>query len=84
MYIYISILKSVYLGSDLLFKQVLLKTMEHLIVLLIIKDEGTFLIVILQVFLLFFLCRDPGGKGIAPYLLLKHFWPYLWSSSGVV
>ena len=28
-----------------------------------------FLVVIFQVFLLIFLCQDPGGKEIVPYLL---------------
>ena len=35
-----------------------------------------FLIVIFQVFLLFFLRQEPGGKGIVLYLLLKCFQPY--------
>ena len=61
--------KCVYLGSKLLFKQVLLKTMEHCLLFLI---------------LLFFYCRDLDGKGIVLYLLPKRFWPYFWSSSGVV
>ena len=72
-YIYISILKSVYLGSKLLFRQVLLKTMEHCLLCLIF-----------QVFLWFFLGRDPGGKEIVLYLQPKRFRPHFWSSSGVV
>ena len=68
-------MKSAYWGSKLLFKQVLLKTMERCLL---------FLIVIFQIFFLFFLYRDPGGKGIVPYLLSKRFRPYFWSSSGVV
>ena len=36
----------------------------------------SFLIVIFQVFLLFFVYRDPSGKKIVPFLLLKCFWPY--------
>ena len=35
-YTYIYILKSVYFGSKLLFKQVLLKTMEHCLLFLIL------------------------------------------------
>ena len=35
-----------------------------------------FLIVVFQVFWLFFLCRNPGGKRIVQYLLPKHFRPY--------
>ena len=58
---------SVYLGSKLLFKQILLKTMEHCLL---------FLILFFQVSLLFFLCQDLDGKGIVPYLLPKHFWRY--------
>ena len=46
-------MKSVYSGSKLLFEQVQLKTMEHCLL---------FSIVIFQVFLLFFLRRDPDGK----------------------
>ena len=57
---------SVYLGSKLLLRQVLLKIMEHCLL---------FLNVMFQVFL-FFLCWDPGGKEIVPYLMPKHFWPY--------
>ena len=53
--------------------QVFLKTMEHCLL---------YLISIFQVFL-FFLCRDPGGKEIDPYLLSKRFRPYFWSSSKV-
>ena len=68
-------MKGVYWGSKLLLMQVLLKTMEHRLL---------FLIVIFQDFLLFFLCGDPGGKEIVPYLLPKRFRPYFWSSSGVV
>ena len=48
-------MKRVYLGSKLLFKQVLLNMMEHCLL---------FLIAIFQVFLLFFLSRDPGGLRI--------------------
>ena len=69
-YIYIYILKSVYLGSKLLFKQVLLKTMNTIYLL--------FLIVIFQAFMLIFLCRDPGGNWIVSYLLPNCFWPYFW------
>ena len=47
-YIYIYILMSAYLGSQLLLRQVLLKTMKHCLL---------FLIQIFQI-LLFFLCRD--------------------------
>ena len=61
-YIYIYILKSVYFGGKLLLRQVFLKTMETLLIILIF-----------QVFLLVFLCRDPDGKGIVPYLLPKRF-----------
>ena len=43
----------------------------------------SFLIVIFKVFLLFFLCRNPGGKLIAPYLLSKQFRPYFRSASKV-
>ena len=46
----------VYLGSKLLLKQVLLKTIEHCLLSLIL---------IFQVFLLFSLCRDPSGKGLS-------------------
>ena len=53
--IYIYILKSVYLGSKLLFKQVLSKKMEHYLL---------FLILFFQVSLLFFLCWDLSGKRI--------------------
>ena len=56
-----------------LFKQVLLKTMEHCLL---------FLILFFQDSLLFFSCWDLDGKGIVPYLLHKHFQPYFWSSSG--
>ena len=41
-----------------------------------IKDDGAvsiIIIVIFQVFLLFFLCRDPDGGGIPPYLLPSAF-----------
>ena len=73
-YIYIYILKSVYLGCKLL-RRVLFKTMEHYL---------SFLNVIFQVSLLFFLCRDVDGKGIFLYLLPKRFRPYFWLSSGIV
>ena len=56
-YMYIYIFKRVYLGSELLFRQVLLKTMEYRLL---------FLIVILYVFQLFFLFWDPDVKGIVP------------------
>ena len=68
-------LKSVYFGSKLLFKQVLLKTMERSLL---------FLILFFQVSLIFFLCWDLDGKRIVSYLLPKRFQPYFWSSSGVV
>ena len=42
--------------------EVLLETMEQCLL---------FLIVIFQVFLLFFLSQDPSGKGIVPYILPK-------------
>ena len=64
-YIYIYILKSAYLGCKLLFKQVLLKTMEPFL---------SFLIVIFHVLLLL-LYQDPGAKEIDPYLLSKRFRP---------
>ena len=70
----IYILKNVYLGSELWLSQVLLKTMEHSLLLLI---------VIFQV-LLFFLCQDPGGKGFVPYILPKRFRPDFGSLLGVV
>ena len=70
---YVSI--SVYLGSKLLFKQVLLKTMEHYLLFLTLFFQDSFL---------FFLCQDQDGNGIVPYLLPKRFRPYFWSSSGVV
>ena len=38
------------------------------------RDCLSFLFVIFQV-LLFFLCWDPGGKEIVPYILPKHFRP---------
>ena len=47
--------------------QVLLRTMEHCLL---------FSIVIFQVFLLFFLCRDQGCKKIVLDLLPKRFRPY--------
>ena len=65
-------LKCVYLDSKLLLRQVLFTSMEHCLL---------FLIVIFQVFLLFFLRRCPGGKEIVPYLLPKRFRPFFWSSS---
>ena len=43
-----------------------------------------FLIAIFEVFFLFFLFQDPGGKGIVPYLLPDLCRPYFSSSSGVV
>ena len=73
-YIYIYILMSVYFGGGkLLFKQVLLKTIEHY-----------FFISFFQIFLLFLLRRDLFRKGIILYLLPKRFRPYLWSSSAIV
>ena len=64
--VFIYILNSLYLGSMLLFRQILLKTMEH----------GLFFLIVIFQVLLFFLCRDPGGKEIVPYLLPKSFRPY--------
>ena len=74
-YTWIYLLKSEYLGSKLLLRQVLLKMMEHCFL---------FLIVIFHISFLFFLCWDPGGKGIVPYLLPDCFQSYFWSSSGIV
>ena len=65
-YIYMS----VYLGSKLLLRQVLLKTVELCLL---------FWIVIFQVFWLFFLCRDP-----IVLHLPKRFRPFFWSSSEVM
>ena len=56
-------INSVYLGSKLLFKHVLLKTMERCLL---------FLILFFQDSLLFFWCRDQDRKGIVPYLLHKY------------
>ena len=53
-------MKRVYLNSKLLFKQVLLKTIEHR--LFIISN-------FFQISLLFFSCQDLDSKGIDPYLL---------------
>ena len=55
---HIYIFKRVYLGCKLLLRQVLLDAMEHCL---------SFLIVIFQLFLLFFLCWDPGSKEIVFY-----------------
>ena len=46
-------MKRVYFGIMLLFKQVLLKTMEHFLL---------FLILLFKISLLFFFCWDLGGK----------------------
>ena len=62
-----------YLIYIYLFKQVLLKMMEHYYFLFCFFKT-----------LLFFLCWDLHGKGIVPYLFPKHFRPYCWSSLGVV
>ena len=80
-YIYIYIHKYMYTYfEECIFRQqiiitpIFLKMMEHCLL---------FLIVIFLVFLLFFLCQDPGGKGIVLNLLPKHFQQYFWSSSGL-
>ena len=52
------------MSSQLWLMQVLLKTMEHSLL---------FLIVIFQVFVLFSLGRDPGGKRIVPYFMPSAF-----------
>ena len=56
--------------------QVLLKTMEHGLL---------FFIVIFRVFLLYFMCWDPGDEGIVLYLLPKRLRPYfgqkIWDNS---
>ena len=44
---------------------------RQLFIVCFIKDD---VIVIFQA-ILFFLCRDPGGKEIVPYLLPKRFRP---------
>ena len=68
---YIIVCKLFVLDRNILLKQVLLKTIEHC--LLIIFSSN------FQVSLLFFLRRDLGGKRIVP----KRFWLYFWSSSEV-
>ena len=57
-------------------RQVLSKTIEHYLLII--------LVVIFQVFLCIFLCRDLDGKQIVPYLQRKSFRPSFWSSSEVV
>ena len=76
-YIYVCVCVCV---EECIFRQHVIKasfinTMEHCL---------SFFIVIFQVILLFFLCRDPDDKGIIPFLLSRRFCSYYWSSSGMV
>ena len=65
-HIYTYILKSVYLDNKLLFRQVLLKTMERCLLFF-------FFFVIFLVFLLFFWCRDPMARRLSHIFCLSTF-----------